>query len=178
MLRVVSVSDTVVDYNGHKFKLGSVASEKIEEYFATFPIEMEVKEGDFLDNISMDLTTACVEGKYINCVRIRTAEIKEEGDLDKYIPVEVTGIILKPRNLGSECPKVGLDSRDQLRFTLKSRDAYNRYVSRPAFSKKVARELFKIKNRTLITASVLIMPDTLHKFILCVRNYKTQGGNE
>lgn len=178
MLKVVSVSDTMVNYNGHKFKLGSVASANIEEYPATFPLEMEVNDGDYLDNIVMDLTTACVNGKYIHCVRIREAEIKKHGELDKYIPVTVTGLLLKPKNLGDECPRVGLDAREQIRFTLKSRDAYNRYVSRPAFSKKVAREIFKMKNHTLITVEALIMPDALHKFILCVRKYKIQGGNE
>ena len=176
MLKVVSVSDTVVNYNGYQFLLGSVKSENIPEYPATFPVEMGVKAGQYLDDIEMDLTTAFVNNEYIDCVRIRKATIRRAGKLSKYIDLRVPGIVKKPRNVGDTCPLVGLDARPHLRFTLKSKDAYNKKVSRPAFARSVAKSIFGLKNGTFILADVTIMPDTVHGFTLYVRAYELRGG--
>lgn len=176
MLVVKSITDTVVDYNGHKFVLGSVGSQKVVEYPATFPIELGVKKGDYLDEISMDLTTAKIGEEFIDCVRIRDAKVCKEGKLDVSITLDILGCVLKPRNLGDECPKIGLDAQPNLRFTLKSKDAYGNYVCRPALAKKRAPEIFKLENRALILATVSIKPDNVHGHVLYVQAFNLRGG--
>lgn len=177
MLVVKSITDTLVDYNGHTFVLGSVGSQKVDSYPATFPIEMGVKEGDYLDEISMDLTTAHLgEDEYIDCIRISDAVICSKGELDVLITLNVLGRVLKPRNLGPECPRVGLDAKPNLRFTLKSKDAYGRYVCRPALAKKMAPKIFEIENRALILATISIKPDNVHGHVLYVQAFELRGG--
>ena len=176
MLKVSSITDTIVDYNGYKFVLGTISSQKIENFPATFPVEMGVKEGDFLDEISMDLTTALCGGEYVECVRIRDAKIYTDGSLDVFIKLDVLGRVFKPKKFVGECPKVGLDARPRLRFTLKSKDAYNRLVSRPALAKGAAPKIFDLADRTLILANVCITPDNVHGYVLYVQSFELRGG--
>lgn len=177
MLRVDSITDTIVDYNGYTFVLGSIASQRVQHYPATFPIEMGVKEGDYLDEISMDLTTACLgKGEYVECVRIRDAKICSDGNLDIFINLDVLGRIFKPKNIGETCPRLGLDAKPNLRFTLKSKDAYDRFVSRPALAKGAAPKLFDLEDRTLILANVYIKPDRVHGTVLYVQRFELRGG--
>lgn len=177
MLKVVSVTETVVDYNGYQFLLGSVASEKIPEYTAVFAKELNVHAGDYLYDVAMDLTTAPVNGEYVDCLRIREAKVSTKGTLDDYISLKVFGIVLKPKKTGEECPRVGMDARPYLRFTLKSRDAFDHCISRPAYARKAAPAVYALENRTFIEADVTIRPDKIHKFVLCVKAFQEVGGN-
>lgn len=176
MLKVVSITETVVDYNGYQFLLGSVASEKIPEYTAVFSKELDVHVGDYLDEIAMDLTTAPINGEYVDCIRIREAKVCKKGALDKFINLTVYGIVLKPKKVSEECPRVGMDARPYLRFTLKSKDAFDRCVSRPVFAKKVAPAIYELENRTFVKAEATIMPDKVHTFVLHIRAFQEIGG--
>lgn len=176
MLKVSSITDTPIDYNGYGFVLGTISSQKLENFPAAFPADMDVREGDYLDEISMDLTTALVDGEYVECVRIREATICDEGPLDVFIKLDVLGRVFKPRNLGKKCPRVGLDARPRLRFTLKSKDAYDRLVSRPALAKGAAPKVFELADRTLILANVCIIPDNVHGYVLYVQSFELRGG--
>ena len=177
MLKVVSITETIVDYNGYQFMLGSVASEKIPEYTAVFAKNLNLKEGDYIYDVSMDLTTAPIDGSYVDCLRIRDAKVSTKGTLDEFISLKVFGIIFKPRKTSEECPKVGMDARPYLRFTLKSRDAFDHCISRPAYARKAAPAVFALENRTFVEADVTIRPDKIHKFVLYVRAFQEVGGN-
>lgn len=176
MLLVVSKSDNIVNYNGYQFYLGSIGSSEIPEYPAVFPVDMEVSVGDYLDEIEMDLTTCPKDGKYIDCIRVRKARVSKRGILDRFISLSVYGIVLKPKTDATECPRVGMDSKPYMRFTLKSKDAFNKCISRPAFARKAAPAIFALENRTFVQAEVSIMPDMKHGFILHVRAFQQTGG--